>query len=146
MKKALWALFMLSMLGINARAGIWEDLVYQTIDQTEVTIHKSGGPAGFWDLSVGNDYSLKQGVLSHVLTNRFISGSLGWYTANDKEGVIVGGPSLRLKELALVFIPGFEGLSGIPVFKSLDTGFNFGWGTDRGSQHYGFHIFYDFGK
>ncbi|MDZ4344255.1 MAG: hypothetical protein U1E51_17685 [Candidatus Binatia bacterium] len=116
----------------------------QAVDQTKLTIHKNGGIAGFYDASV-QDNKLRQGVLSHILTNRFLAASLGWYSADNKEGVLVGGPSVKGAVLLETLLPGLS-LAEIPVIKKFDFGFNFGWGTDGGSQHYGFHLMYDFGK
>ena len=128
-----------------AFASVWGELKDQVYDQTKVTITKSGGVAGFYDASVSED-KVRQGVLSHVLTNRFLAASLGWYTGNHKEGVLVGGPSVKINEVLTTFIPELASLGeAVPILKPLDVGFNYGWGTDD-SQHYGFHIMWNFGK
>ena len=122
---------------------LWKELKYQVFEQTKLTIHKSGGAAGFYDLSTGNDYSLKQGLLSHVITNRFLAASVGWYSADNQSGVIVGGPTVKLKGLIETVVPELK--DTIPgILKPLDIGANYGWGTDN-SQHYGFHVMWDFG-
>lgn len=145
MKKLLVAI-LFGMVSIS-HATVWNELKTQVWDETKVTIQKSGGVAGFYDAS-SPDLKLRAGVLSHVLTNRFLAASLGWYAGDNKEGVLVGGPTIKVNEIIKRLFPDTSEIVGEfvpPMIKPLDVGFNYGWGTDD-TQHYGFHIMYNFGK
>ena len=149
MKKLLATvgILILGMVGI-VRAD-WLDLKGQIFDQTKITIHESGGIAGFYDAAEGNSFALKEGVLSNVITNRFVAGSLGWFTANDQEGVLVGGPTLKVNELMIIAFPTTSELIRVfapPIIKPLAIGLFLGWGTDSGRSHYGVHLTYNFGS
>ena len=132
----------------NTYAFTFADIKDQIITQTKVTIHKSGGIAGFYDASEGDNTALKQGVLDHVLTNRFVTLDLGWYSGDNDEGIIVGGPGIILNSMFSTLSPDIAAIvEGFvpPLVKNLDIGVNAGWGTDSGRAHYGVHILYNFG-
>jgi len=141
MKKIAFVIALL--LGASTvSANVWDDLRHQIIDQTKVTILESGGIASFYDFSVDSEHALKGGILSHVLTNRFISGSIGYYATDNQASTVVGGPTLKIDWILKRFLPA---LGNAPVLKPLEAGFNFGWDT-VGDQHYGFHLMWNFGK
>ena len=149
MKKLLATLFIIGAWAGLARAeGEWMEFFKNTVGETEITITKSGGAAGFSDFSSGNDYTLKEGLLSNVLTNRFVAASMGWYTSPTKEGVLVGGPSILIDQIFKTLAPGAAEIFSplVPgIVKPLQFGFFYGWGTDSGTQHYGFSLMYNFG-
>lgn len=135
-----------------ASQGAWAfsfgDLKDQIIGQTKVTIHNSGGVAGFYDASVEGDTSIREGVIDHVLTNRFLTADLGWYSADNTEGVLVGGLGVNINGLLSTVFPNTsEFLGGYvpPLVQALDLGAYTGWGTDSGAFHYGFSVVYNFG-
>lgn len=147
MKKALLAVLML--MGCSpAFALTFGDLKDQIIGQTKLTLHKSGGPASFYDLSTGNDSSFRNGVIDHVLTNRFVTLDLGWSGADNEEGIIVAGPGINVTEaIADIFPNASEKAKEYlvpPILNKLYVGFNTGWGVDNGSFHYGFNLGYNF--
>lgn len=126
-----------------------EDLKTQLIDNTKLTITKEGGPAAFYDASIGNDPSLKEGVIDHILTNRFVTLDMGWFSADGKEAVVVGGVGLVLDKLVQTLSPDMAArITGfVPqLLTPLNVGVTAGWGSDRGTFHYGASLSYNFGK
>ena len=118
----------------------------QLITQTKLTIMTSGGPAAFWDFSTGQSDSLRGGLVSHVLTNRFITGDIGLYGGLADQGVdavLVGGPGIVLTKAFTYFFPTTSELIQIIIPQELHNfyiGANLGWGTSHGEPHYGIHL------
>ena len=149
MKKLLTALLMIGAWAWLGHASLLDDLKNQIIDQTHITITEKGGAATFYDMSVGRSNALRIGVVSHVLTNRFISGDLGYAGGTDGhvDSILVGGPSIRLDDAFSYYFPVTAGVIKVfipPVLQKLYVGANAGWGTDGWAFHYGFHLGYDF--
>ena len=130
-------------------AGAFDAIKNQLIDQTKVTIHKSGGAAGFYDASEGNSESLRGGVIDHVLTNRWLTLDAGWFSTDNSEGVLVGGLGVSMNGfLNSVFPQTTDKLETYvpPLLRQIDVGAFSGWGTDSGTFHYGLSLLYNFGE
>ena len=127
----------------------WDELKHQLIEQTKVTIFKSAGAATFLDFSTGRSNALRVGLLSHVLTNRFVTGDLGWSGGFDGhvDGVLVGGPGIKINQAFEHFFPLSAEAFGLVIperLKKFYVGANLGWGVERGEAHYGIHFGYEF--
>ena len=152
MKKLISPLISLLIIGTWTTLGqafTLVDLKDQFITQTKLTITKSGGPALFYDASLGDDPSLKEGVIDHVLTNRFITADLGWFTSDNKESVLVGGPGIVLNEAVSTLAPSIsETLKRfVPqLLEPLNIGLFCGWTADRGDFRWGGSLVFNFGK
>ena len=106
MKKTLLAVGLLLAACAPSFAFSFADIKNQVIDQTKLTIHKSGGIAGFYDASIGGNSALREGVIDHVLTNRFITLDLGWYGADNQEGILTGGFGFGINKFLSTVFPG----------------------------------------
>lgn len=148
MKKYIVAILMLSGCA-PLGAFTLSDIRNQVVDQTKLTITKSGGPAAFYDAVNGDDPSLKEGVVDHVLTNRYITLDLAWFSSDNKNGLFIAGPGIVVNDLISTLSPSIsEKIKGfVPqLFEPLNVGLGLGWDTDRGAPHYGAVISYNFGK
>ena len=138
----------LMALASSAHALTLSDLRNQVIDQTKLTIHREGGPAVFYDASSGNDFSLKEGIVSHVLTNRWLTADLGYWTADNQSSIVIGGLGVKAEEALTAIAPSLAvAITQYipPVIRPLSLGAFGGWDSQNGSFHWGAHLAYMFG-
>ena len=124
------------------------DIVDQVFTQTKVTIHKSGAAGVFYDASVGRSDAVKAGLVSHVLTNRFVTLDAGLYAGTDD--VFVFGPGLKTFPMLAHYFPKTAGVVRFILPEQMthfDIGLNGGWRVQDTSVkefHYGAHLVYGF--
>ena len=121
----------------------------QVITKTKVTILEKGGAATFYDASVGKSDSLKVGAISHVISNRFLTGDIGFFggTTGDTGGVLIGGVGLDATDAFSYYFPTASNIIKYSLpekVRNFSLGAGGGWGTERGEFHWGGWLMYNF--